>query len=321
MERQHLIHYNTSNAASVPMSENLIHGELAVKYSKGNETIFMKNDEDEVVSFAVTNTVFENALNELREEFSASIESKADKTELDGYSLTNHTHKEFTVIDQTVSNALTTLQEAVEGELNNKADKSEIPSLDGYVTETELEAKGYLTAHQDISGLATKEELNNKADKNEIPNLSGYATENWVDNKGYLTAHQSLNHLATKEELNGKQDIISDLETIRNGAALGATAVQYNQLADELTDFSKTNHTHDQYATIQDLNRKQDVIDDLTSIRNGAALGATAVQSYSLETTLTDFVKIGDLTTITNQLTAMQAKIEELEQQIKNLQS
>lgn len=281
MERQHLIHYNTSNAASVPMSENLIHGELAVKYSKGSETIFMKNNEDEVVSFGVTNTVFENALNEL----TASIETKTNKEELDGYSVTSHTHNEFTVIDQTVSNALTTLQEAVEdmnaivGELNNKADKSEIPSLDGYVTETELEAKGYLTAHQDISGLATK------------------------------------------EELNGKQDVITDLETIRDGAAKGATALQYNQLADELTDFSKTNHTHDQYATIQDLNRKQDVISDLTAIINGATLGSTAVQPNSLEATLSDFVKLGDLTPITNQLAAMQAKIEELEQQIKNLQS
>ena len=111
------------------------------------------------------------------------------------------------------------------------------------------------------------------------------------------------------------------METIRDGAAKGATALQYNQLADELTDFSKTNHTHDQYATIQDLNRKQDTISDLITIRNGATLGSTAVQPNSLEATLSDFVKLGDLTPITTQLAAMQAKIEELEQQIKNLQS
>ena len=37
-----------------------------------------------------------------------------------------------------------------------------------YVTETELNEKGYLTEHQDISGLATKEELNSKADKIKI---------------------------------------------------------------------------------------------------------------------------------------------------------
>lgn len=34
------------------------------------------------------------------------------------------------------------------------------------------------------------------------------------------------NNLATKEELNAKQDTISDLEAIRSGAALGATAIQ-----------------------------------------------------------------------------------------------
>ena len=33
--------------------------------------------------------------------------------------------------------------------------------LSGYVSEEELEAKGYLTEHQDLSGYATKEELNN----------------------------------------------------------------------------------------------------------------------------------------------------------------
>ena len=69
-----------------------------------------------------------------------------------------------------------------------------------------------------------------------------YITETELNNKGYLTQHQSISHLATKEELSGyttdaefttlsntvsdKQDKISDLETIRSGAALGATALQ-----------------------------------------------------------------------------------------------
>lgn len=35
--------------------------------------------------------------------------------------------------------------------------------------------------------------------------------------------------LATKDELNGKQDVITDLETIRQGAAKGATALQEHQ--------------------------------------------------------------------------------------------
>ena len=55
-----------------------------------------------------------------------------------------------------------------------------------------------------------------------------------------------------------KQDIISDLDKIRSGAALGATAIQEHQ----------------------DISGKQDVISDLQIIREGAALGATAIQEH-----------------------------------------
>lgn len=50
--------------------------------------------------------------------------------------------------------------------------------------------------------------------------LNGYATEQYVDGK-----EQSL-----QTEINGKQDTIDDLETIRSGAGLGATAVQPSAL-------------------------------------------------------------------------------------------
>ena len=72
--------------------------------------------------------------------------------------------------------------------LNGYAKTSEIPSkvsqLENdsnylssipveYVTETELNAKGYLTEHQDLSAYALK---------TEIPSLNGYATTEYVDN-------------------------------------------------------------------------------------------------------------------------------------------
>lgn len=44
----------------------------------------------------------------------------------------------------------------VDTELAKKANTSDIPSLDGYVTDEELNAKGYLTSHQDISGKVDK---------------------------------------------------------------------------------------------------------------------------------------------------------------------
>lgn len=44
----------------------------------------------------------------------------------------------------------------VDTELAKKANTSDIPSIDGYVTDEELNAKGYLTTHQDISGKVDK---------------------------------------------------------------------------------------------------------------------------------------------------------------------
>ena len=72
--------------------------------------------------------------------------------------------------------------------LNGYALKTEIPTKvsqlendsnylssipEEYVTETELNAKGYLTQHQDLSAYALK---------TEIPSLDGYATTQYVDN-------------------------------------------------------------------------------------------------------------------------------------------
>ena len=76
-----------------------------------------------------------------------------------------------------------------------------------------------------------------------------------------LNGNKSLSDLgiASAEALAGKQDIISDLSTIRSGAAAGATAVQPATL--------------DGY---------QPLINDLSTIRSGAAAGATAVQPATL---------------------------------------
>ena len=54
---------------------------------------------------------------------------------------------------------------------NDSGYLSSIP--EEYVTETELNAKGYLTEHQDLSAYALK---------TEIPSLDGYATTEYVDN-------------------------------------------------------------------------------------------------------------------------------------------
>ena len=115
--------------------------------------------------------------------------------------------------------------------------------------------------------------------------LSGYATEDWVNSQGFLKEHQDISNLATKAELATKQDVITDLDSIRSGAALGATALQSvpSEYATEQwvneQGFLKEHQDISNLATKEELNTKQDVINDLETIRSGAALGATALQA------------------------------------------
>ena len=92
--------------------------------------------------------------------------------------------------------------------------------------------------------------------------LSSYATEQWVNEQGFLKEHQDISNLATKEELNAKQDVITDLETIRSGAAKGATALQ------------SVPDTYALKSEIPDITTKQDTLVSGTNIKtvNGTSL-------------------------------------------------
>ena len=107
-------------------------------------------------------------------------------------------------------------------DLTSYAKKSEIPTKtsqltndngfissipEEYVTDDELNAKGYLTEHQDISGKADKSEIPTKLselqnDSNFISSIpSEYVTETELEDKGYLTEHQDLSNYALKTEI------------------------------------------------------------------------------------------------------------------------
>lgn len=98
--------------------------------------------------------------------------------------------------DQHPMSAITGLQAAID----SKADAGDIPSLDGYATQSYVNGA--------VSGLQSA--IDEKADMDDIPSLAGYATE------AYVNSHHD----------SSKQDKISDLSTIRTGAAKGATAIQ-----------------------------------------------------------------------------------------------
>lgn len=92
---------------------------------------------------------------------------------------------------------------------------------------------------------------------------------NQTDLTSALAAKADETDLETLETtVAGKQDTISDLSSIRAGAAAGTTAVQPAAMEQALT-------------------AKQDVISDLSTIRSGAAAGATAVQPAGIANMVT----------------------------------
>lgn len=107
------------------------------------------------------------------------------------------------------------------------------------------------------------------ADEDDIPDVSGF-----VDDDEMTAA------------LSGKQDTISDLDTIRSGAAAGATAYQKPSTGIPASDLAAgvipdVSDFVDESTMTAALAGKQDTINDLSEIRAGAALGATALQSFT----------------------------------------
>lgn len=120
-------------------------------------------------------------------------------------------------------------------------------------------------------------------------------TEDDTTSPAYIQNKPDLDVYATQAQLTyglaGKQDVISDLAQIRAGAAAGASAVQPADLANVATtgNYNDLNNRPNLtvYATTEAMNTalatKQDVIADLSTIRSGAAAGATAVQPAALD--------------------------------------
>ena len=160
----------------------------------------------------------------------------------------------LTTTAKTIPTAINELKSGLDGitvptkvsDLEN--DSNFITSIpEEYITETELNAKGYLTSHQDISGLQTKtdnklattskevvgaiNEVKSSVDGITVPtktsdltNDSGfitsipseYITETELETKGYLTEHQSLTDYAKKTDIPDVSSFITsdDLPTV-----------------------------------------------------------------------------------------------------------
>lgn len=154
-----------------------------------------------------------------------------------------HLKYESEEIDRRLDLAGTALQE--HQDISHLATKEEV--IDGLATKEnviedleQIRSGAALGAtaiqeHQDISNLATKKEvsdgLSNKVDKVSGKQLSteDYTTAektklSGLNNYDDTTVKESIK--TVEDKVKTKQDIISDLATIRDGAAKGATAIQ-----------------------------------------------------------------------------------------------
>lgn len=85
-----------------------------------------------------------------------------------------------------------------------------------YVTETELNAKGYLTEHQDLSSYALKTEIPT------VPSLDGYATTEYVNNAVSNIPTTDLSNYYTKSETYSKTEV-DTLVANSGGSSSGGT--------------------------------------------------------------------------------------------------
>lgn len=97
----------------------------------------------------------------------------------------------------------------VDTELAKKANVSDIPSLDKYVTDEELTAKGYLTSHQDISGKVDKVKGKSLIADTEIERLK--SVKNYDDTEIKTELAKKANSTDVTKEISDKiAEVISD---------------------------------------------------------------------------------------------------------------
>ena len=150
---------------------------------KAVQTPFIEQKSGRIVN--VSDIVTKQELDELFEKIKeqggtyddSNIRTEISHISADIEALKTKTDKDTIYDDSALKQRLTALESKPEKDTSN------------LVTRQELENKNYLTSHQDISRLATKEELNNLVTKQELRD------------KNYLTSHQSLSDYALKSEL------------------------------------------------------------------------------------------------------------------------
>lgn len=185
------------------------------------------------------------------------INSKADKEHAHGeYSLIDHKHDEYLTAHQDISH-LATKEEIpnLDGyaKLENIPDVSkfitEIPAV--YVTETELENKGYLTEHQSLAGYATESyvlaEIAKAALEGNDIDLSAYATKEFVTEEiNKIEIPEAYDDTELRTLISGKAE--SD-HTHEEYSLVDHKHAEYLTEHQDLSHLALKEHEHSEYIT------------------------------------------------------------------------
>ena len=200
----------SSDAASTYAAKQELAGEASEREKQDSALGGMIAGETEAREQAITN-------------LTATVQGKLDTATYNEEKATFETKENAAATYQPKGDYLTSVPDnyVTDEELNGK----------GYATQAWVNEQGYLTQHQDITGLATKEELGAKLDtatyneekvtfalKTEIPDTSTLATKselteglagkaNTSDLSNYLTNTDAQSTYATKSELVAKLDV------------------------------------------------------------------------------------------------------------------
>ena len=238
-----------ANSVVVDKLDVLTKEVLATELEKAKNTFALKTDLSEFVRTSdISDVVRTVTLNDyqLKSEMPNVVEIVNNTVDSKGFltthqSLVDYAKKSELPIDYVSNAKLEELKTQLTIDTSNFATKQELQAISGsqlnvdnLVTKDELNSKNYLTQHQDISKLATKEAVDNVAakvtqletrpvtssyDDSEIkrklkeledrPTTANIDTSNFVTNtqledKHYLTEHQSLAGYVTETQLEGK---------------------------------------------------------------------------------------------------------------------
>ncbi len=240
-----------------------------------------------------------------------SLSARIDDIEspsLDGYATEDFVNEKVANLVGSAPETLDTIGELSEALKNNKdlvdvltksigTKQDKIDDLDT-IRYNAGNAAADATTKADASLSAAKEYADSLAINYDA---AGSAEQALADAKKDAASHYQVkgDYLTEHQDISGKQDVIKDLETIRSGAAAGATALQSVPFgyatesyvddkvdgkfdtagsAEQALENAKDYVDSKGYLTEhQDISGKQDVISDLEDIRSGAASGASAL--------------------------------------------